>query len=480
MDLFLLSPEIVLSLFALILVGLDLVVPAERKGALGYLGLVGVIASGVLAIALAGRPGESFSGALVVDPLAIFFKLLFLAATALVILASLEYVRRSNLPPGEYYGLVLLATVGLMLMASTRELISIYVSLELASISLYVLAGLVRGDAKSAEAAIKYMLLGALSSATLLYGMALLYGLTGTTTLGDIAARLAGAETSPALLMAIVFVAAGFGFKMAAVPFHMWAPDVYEGAPTPITAFLSVGSKAAGFAVVLRVFVTALAPALDVWPGLFAVLAALTMTLGNLLALRQSNIKRMLAYSSIAQAGYAMTGLAALTGITSGSAVVASALLVFLLAYMVTNLGAFIAVIAFFNQVGSDEIDEYAGLARRAPLLALGLAVCLVSLGGMPPMVGFISKLFLFYGVYQQGLIWLVVVGVLNSAVSLYYYTRVVKAMYFGEPTSDKAVATSGSIRLALAASILAIFLVGLYPSPIMQMATTAAKALFP
>lgn len=472
-------PEITLSAFAVALIGLDLSLGDGRKRLLGHLAVVGVICSGLLTLPLIGRSSESFAGALVVDTMAIFFKLLFLAAAGLVILASVDYVGRSRMPAGEYYALVLFATVGLMFMAATTELISIYVSLELASISLYVLAGLVRDDAKSAEAAVKYMLLGALSSGALLYGMSLLYGLSGTTLLAGIAEKLGG-QAQPALLVAIVFVAAGFGFKIAAVPFHMWAPDVYEGAPTPITAFLSVGSKAAGFAVVLRVFTTALFPVQDIWSQLFAVLAVLTMTAGNLMALRQTNIKRMLAYSSIAQAGYAMTGLAALTGLTSSSGVAASGLLVFLLAYMVTNLGAFIAVIAFFNVAGSDEIQRYSGLARRSPLLALGLAVCLASLGGMPPMVGFISKLYLFYGVYQQGLEWLVVAGALNSAVSLYYYLRVVKTMYFVEPAESTSVASSGTTRVALVASVLAVFVVGLYPSPFIQLASVAVKALLP
>ncbi|MGQ9674532.1 MAG: NADH-quinone oxidoreductase subunit N [Chloroflexota bacterium] len=479
MDLILISPEIMLSVFALLLVGLDLALADERKGFFGYLAFAGVVCAGALVVGLADRSTESFSGALVIDPMAIFFKLLFLTAAGLVVLASIDYVPRSKLPPGEYFGLILFATVGLMFMASTRELISIYVSLELASISLYVLAGLVRNDAKSSEAAVKYMLLGALSSAALLYGMSLLYGLTGTTELDEIAQALGG-QIQPALLMAVVFITAGFGFKIAAVPFHMWAPDVYQGAPTPVTAFLSVGSKAAGFAVLLRVFISALSPAQDIWSQVFAVLAVLTMTAGNLVALRQTNIKRMLAYSSIAQAGYAMTGLAAITGVTAASAGVASGLLVFLLAYMVTNLGAFIAVIAFFNQAGSDEVEDYGGLARRSPLLALGLAVCLASLGGMPPMVGFASKLYLFFGVYQQGLVWLVVAGVLNSAVSLYYYLRVVKVMYFKEPASITAVASSSSTRVAVAASVLAVFALGLYPAPFIQLATVAAKALLP
>jgi NADH-quinone oxidoreductase subunit N len=469
----------ILSVMAMVVLGLDLVFKRRGIKLIGYTAFGGIVLSALATIPLLTRNDVSFGGALVVDPMAVFFKFIFLAAAALVVLASIDFVERQDLPGGEYFGLLLFATVGLMFMASTRELITIFVSLELASIALYVLAGLVRQDAKSAEAAIKYMLLGAISSAVVLYGMALLYGLTGTTVLGEIGTALTAGGSSPALTMAVVFVIAGFGFKIASVPFHMWAPDVYEGAPTPVTAFLSVGSKAAGFAILMRMLTSALAPTTDIWPGLFAILATLTMTVGNLSALRQSNIKRMLAYSSIAQAGYAMMGLAALAGTNSGEASPASGIMVFLLAYLATNLGAFIAIIAFFTQSGSDNIADYAGLAKRSPLLALALTVCLISLGGMPPMVGFISKFYLFAGVFQQGLQWLVIIGVLNSAISLYYYLRVVKAMYFGQPQAEERITTTAPVRVAMAASIIAVFILGLYPSPFMTLATNAATALF-
>ncbi|MCL5264802.1 MAG: NADH-quinone oxidoreductase subunit N [Chloroflexi bacterium] len=478
MNLNLLLPEISLCVLAVVLIVIDLLLPQGRKSILGYIALVGLAFPAVFTLSLAGVQQVSFSGALVVDQVSVFFKLLFLIAAALVILSSFDYTRRLSILQGEYYALVLFATSGMMLMASTRELISIYIALEFTSITLYVLAASIRNDAKSSEAGLKYLLLGALSSGALLYGMALTFGLTGSTVLNDIASALAQRGISAAAVLGLVFIAAGFGFKIATVPFHMWAPDVYEGAPTPITAFLSVASKAAGFALVLRVFLTAFEPAEKTWLPLFMVLAAVTMTLGNFVAIRQTNIKRMLAYSSIAHAGYVLTGLAAATaGATSG-------MLVYLLAYTLTNLGAFIAIIAFSGQVGSDQIEDYNGLSRRAPVVSLGLAICLLSLAGVPPMAGFISKVYLFAAVFDaaaknSGLYYLVVIALLNSAVSIFYYLRVVKAMYFGPAATEESLHTAFSLRVALSAAVAGVLIVGIYPTPVMQAASVAAQVLF-
>ncbi|MCL4534542.1 MAG: NADH-quinone oxidoreductase subunit NuoN [Bacteroidetes bacterium] len=445
----------------------------EDKKWLGYLALVGLVVPAWLLAGLIGWNQVGFSGTFVQDPLALFFKAMFLLAAALVVLSSMEYVRKLRLPAGEYYALVLFATSGLMLMVSARELITIYISLELATISFILLAGFNRADAKSSEAGLKYILLNAVASATLLYGMAIVYGLTGSTYLDGIAKGLN--EISPAALMGLVLLVGGLGFKIAAVPFHMWVPDVYEGAPTPITAFLSVGSKAAGFALVVRVFTLAFGgPAHTVWPGLFAVLAALTMTLGNVVAMRQDNVKRLLAYSSITQAGYAMMGLAAATSAST------AALSFFLLAYTFTNLGAFIAIIAFFNQIGSDDIEAYRGLARRAPLLSLVLALCLLSLAGIPPMVGFASKVYLFWSVFDAGLVWLVIVGLLNSAASIYYYLRVVRTMYLGEPSAEGGLAVGPAARVAMLAAVAGVLVIGVMPWPLIQLAGAAAASLFP
>jgi NADH-quinone oxidoreductase subunit N len=478
LNLYLLSPEISLCALAVVLILVDLVLPQSRKVVVGYLALVGLIIPAYFTVSLAGRHEISFSGALVVDQLAIFFQLIFLFAAALVILASFEYVQQRRISQGEYYALVLLAATGMMLMASTRDLISIYISLELTSISLYVLASSIKNDLKSIEAGLKYLLLGALSSAALLYGMAMIYGITGSTVLNDIASSISQRGILPVAILGIGFIAAGFGFKISSVPFHMWTPDVYEGAPTTVTAFLSVGSKAAGFALVMRVFATAFVPAETVWLPLFTVLEALTMTIGNVATLRQNNIKRMLAYSSIAHAGYIMMGLAAAT---TGAA---SGMLLYLIAYAATNLGAFIAIIGFSTRVGSDQIDDYNGLSRRAPIVSLALAVCLLSLAGIPPMAGFISKVYLFANVFDAAahnsvLYYLVIIGLFNSAISVYYYMRVVKAMYFGEATSVEPLRTPFGLRVALSAAIAGVFIVGIYPIPLMQAAQSAAQVLF-
>ena len=474
MNLYLLSPEIAVAAFGLLILLLDLVTPKQTKAALAVLGFIGVVVAAALSASLIGVNETAFSGALVVDAFAIYFKLLILFALGLVLLTSVEYVGRWGLAQGEYYALVLFAAVGMMLLASTRELITIYLSLELTTLALVALVALARSQPASSEAGLKYLLLSVLASATLLYGIAILYGLTGTTVLADIAAKLTGGAFGSAALIALALVVAGFGFKIAAVPFHMWVPDVYQGAPTPVTAFLSVGSKAAGFAVVVRVFTVAFAPSEQVWPLVFAVLSALTMTLGNVVALRQSNIKRMLAYSSIGQAGYAMMGLAA------SSAFATSSLLLFLLSYAITNLGAFAAVIAFSNEIGSDEIADYNGLSRRSPLLALVLTLCLVSLAGIPPMVGFVGKLYLFTAVFNQGLVWLVVLAVLNSAISVFYYIRPVRNAYFGEPSDDRPMSPALPTKLGLAMAFVCVLAVGLYPAPALSAAQAAAVALLP
>jgi NADH-quinone oxidoreductase subunit N len=384
---------------------------------------------------------------------------------------------------GEFFALVLVSTLGMMLMAATAELISIYVALELTGISLYILVGF-RKDSESSEASLKYLLLGAVASAVLLYGMALIFGFTGKTQLGEIAQALQimslqGVLDSPGLILGIVLLVAGFGFKIAAVPFHMWVPDVYEGAPTPITAYLSVASKAAGFAVILRIFYSAFGLptwlSMD-WGLVFAVLAAIGMTVGNIVAIPQANIKRMLGYSSIAQAGYLMVGLAAVGVSPAADVLGRSGVLFFLAAYALTNLGAFSAIIAISNKVDSDLIEDYAGMGRRAPLLAIALTLCLISLIGMPPAAGFMAKFYIFSAAVNQGLLWLVIVAVINSVISAYYYMRVVKVMWLGEPVSEEQVPSSGALRVALFLSCLGVLVLGIAPGCAMKLAQLAAS----
>jgi NADH-quinone oxidoreductase subunit N len=478
----LLIPELALAGVAIIVILLDLVI--KRKGLLPVVSIAGVVVAAGFTIAMWGGGSQAlFNNMLAVDKFALFFKLLFLAIAALVILASVDYVSKFARFQGEYHALVLLSALGMMLMAATAELISIYIALELTSISLYVLVGFLK-DPKSTEASLKYLLLGAVASAVLLFGMALVFGFTGKTHLGEIAGSiqgmsLAGVLDSPGLILGMVLMVAGFGFKIAAIPFHMWVPDVYEGAPTPITAYLSVASKAAGFAIILRVFYSAFGLpswlSLD-WGLVFAVLAAIGMTLGNIIAIPQTNIKRMLGYSSIAQAGYLMVGLA-VVGFSSAAEVVGrSSLLFFLASYALTNLGAFTAIIAISNKVGSDLIQDYSGMGKRAPLLALALTLCLISLIGMPPAAGFMAKFYIFSGAVQHDLLWLVIIAVINSVISAYYYLRVVKVMWLGKPASEEKVPSSGALRLALSLSCLGVLLLGVIPGYIMKLAEMAAK----
>ncbi len=475
-------PELSLVAFAIVVILLDLFI--QRKGWLVVVSIVGLVVSAGFTIAMWGGSAQSiFNNMLAVDNFALFFKLLFLGIAALVILASVDYVSKFARFRGEYYALVLLSTLGMMLMAATAELISIYIALELTSISLYVLVGFLK-DPKSSEASLKYLLLGAVASAVLLFGMALIFGFTGKTQLGEIAQAIQAMSpqtvlASPGLILGIVLLVAGFGFKIAAVPFHMWVPDVYEGAPTPITAYLSVASKAAGFAIILRVFYSAfgLPQWLSLeWGLIFAVLSAIGMTVGNVIAIPQTNIKRMLGYSSIAQAGYLMVGLAAI-GFSPMAAIVGrSSLLFFLACYAVTNLGAFIAIIAISNKLNSDLIDDYSGMGKRAPLLALALTLCLISLIGIPPAAGFMAKFYIFSGAVQHGLLWLVIIAVINSVISAYYYLRVVKVMWLGEPVSEEKVPSSGALRVALALSCLGVLLLGIIPGYVMGLAELAAS----
>jgi len=482
LNLELLTPELTLAVFAIVVILLDLVI--QRKGWLVVVSIAGGVVAAGFTIAMWGGSSQAlFNNMLAVDNFALFFKLLFLAIAVLVILASVDYVSKFACFQGEYYALVLLSALGMMLMAATAELISIYMALELTSISLYVLVGFLK-DPKSTEASLKYLLLGAVASAVLLFGMALVFGFTGKTQLGEIAQviqalSLSGVLASPGLILGMVLMVAGFGFKIAAIPFHMWVPDVYEGAPTPITAYLSVASKAAGFAIILRVFYSAFGLpswlSLD-WGLIFAVLAAIGMTLGNIVAIPQTNIKRMLGYSSIAQAGYLMVGLATVGLSPVVDILGRSGLLFFLASYALTNLGAFTAIIAISGKLDSDLIQDYSGMGRRAPLLALALTLCLISLIGMPPAAGFMAKFYIFSGAVQHGLLWLVVIAVINSVISAYYYLRVVKVMWLGEPDSEEKVPSSGALRLALSLSCLGVLLLGIIPGYVMKLAEFGAR----
>jgi NADH-quinone oxidoreductase subunit N len=429
-----------------------------------------------------GYVGQTaFGGFLALDGFALFFEALFLLAAILVILSATTFADREELVEAEFYIMVLFSTAGLMLMASGNELMTIYLALEVTSLSLAFLAAWNKRDAiagqglKSTEAGIKFFLLSAMSTAMLLYGMALLYGVSGATTLADISRVLTGAPSSAALL-SITMLVGGLGFKIAAAPFQLWTPDVYQGAATPATAFFSVGSKAAGFAVLLRIFNGALPGISAEWSVLFGVLAFVTMTVGNLVAIVQTNIKRLMAYSSISHVGYMLIGLAAANA--DGS----SAVMFYLLAYAFTNLGAFIVITIMASYAPDDEIPGYAGLAQRSPVLAMALTVALLSLAGIPPFIGFFAKLYLFLSAIRAnsvGLQLLVVWAVIMSAVSLYYYGRVIHAMWMREaPEPVKVTPASFSQGLALGASLVGMVVFGVLAAPFLN-AATAASSIF-
>ena len=439
----------------------DLALRERDRGWLPFGALAGLGASAIWTISLILRDREAvaFSGTYSLDSFSIFFIFLFIGVAGLVILASVDFVRRLHYQ-GEFWALLLLATSGMMLLAGARDLILIFIALELTSISQYVLAAFLKDD-RSSEAGLKYILLGAIASAVILYGMAFLFGISGTTMLvasdggPSIAALVAEGDpgTRAALVAAMVLLAAGLSFKVALVPFQMWVPDVYEGAATPVGAFLSVGSKAAGFAIIMRIFYEGFGPNSFLgndWSMLFAVVAAISMSVGNLMALQQTNIKRLLGYSSIAQAGNFAIGIAAISA-PAGVALGASGVTLFLASYVFTNLGAFFAVMAISQRLGSDAIADYAGMGRRAPLLAAILSLCFISLTGIPPTVGFVAKVYIFNAAVQSDLVWLAIVGVLNTTVSAYYYLRVVRHMYLAPAPVEGDITTGPWLGTALA-----------------------------
>ena len=482
----LLAPELVLVIAGLVVLGLDLawhctvqsstVRDEKKKEWLPYVALAGLGGTLAAIVALWGREAVLFGGIYTVDLFAFFFKVMAVVSTGLVVLSAIEFMRERTPYRGEFYSLLLFATLGIGLIAAATDLIMIYLAIELLSITSYILTGYLREDPKSNEAAIKYFLYGAVASAVMLYGMSLLYGATGSTNLSEIATALRDAEASlrGIIFPAVILLLAGFGFKIAAVPFHQWAPDAYEGAPTPVTAFLSVGPKVAGFAVLARVFLTALPSFQPDWVALLASISVVTMTLGNLVAIWQKNIKRMLAYSSIAQAGYILLGVvaASVLGMTS--------LVFYLMIYLFANLGAFIVIITFSNGGGGDAIEDYAGLSQRSPGLALAMLLFLLSLAGIPPLAGFVGKFYLFAAVMKEGFLWLVLVGVLNSIVSLYYYLQVVRQMYIVPPRTEEPVPDSPALSGALLITMAGVLLLGIYPAPLVELIRVAARALLP
>ena len=476
-NLHLLWPEFLITGLAFVVLTVDFLLPRERKNVLAVVSIVGLAAVAVFSVLYLGNEDDTplYEGIFLVDRFSLVFKVGFLGLGVLIILASADFVKKYLHHPGEYYGIILFSILGMMLMAASAELLTAYISLELLSFSLYILVSMARDDPKSNEAGVKYILLGAFASALLLYGISLVYGVLGTTTFAGIGQAMgSGLDTSPNLLIGVVLILAGLGFKVAAVPFHMWTPDIYEGAPLPVTAYLAVGSKAAAFALILRLFATAFMQSIEEWQLVIAAIAAVTMTLGNLVALAQSNIKRLLAYSSIGQVGYLLVGVAAL------SAAASNAVILHLVGYGLANLAAFVAVIAFYNVTSKDEINDFAGLADRNPFIAMALTVALFSLAGLPFFAGFITKFYLFVAAAEEDMLWLAGVAIVNSFISLYYYLTIIKQMYM-QPAEDR-----GPVRLSLpTGGLLAILVVGtiavgVYPSPLVDIIETATAVILP
>jgi NADH-quinone oxidoreductase subunit N len=469
-------PQILLLALAILILLADAVWRPAQRAWLGWASALG-LAVVLLVMLFFCRPtaDESllFGGMIRHDWLAFSFTVLFLFSASIACILSIGLGGVSD--RGEYYALVVVATLGMSLMASAADLVMLYLAIETTSIPLYVLAGFLKQDDKSTESGLKYFLFGAMTSTVMLYGFSLLYGAAGETNLYRLAEAMTSRGTPVVFLVgALILVLVGFSFKIAAVPFHFWTPDVYEGAPTPITAFISTASKAAGFAVLVRVMLAVFPAVQPYWVSLLAVVAAVTMTLGNLLALVQKNLKRMLAYSSIAHAGYALIGVVALSQFGAGSTVF------YLGAYIITNLAAFAVVVLFAHTAGSEEIADYAGMSRRSPALALAMLVALLSLAGMPPMAGFVAKVFVFAAAVESGLIWLAVVGVLNAIIGLYYYLTVLKVVYlYRSEHEDKPIALPAPQALALALCVAGILLVGIVSAPWLTLAVQAASSLF-
>ena len=470
-------PEIALFMLAGIVVAYDAIWKPEQRRWLGWITAGGLLVIIVLSVLIARPENEGrliFGGMLRNDWFAFAFKLLFLFGAAVTTLFAIDVKEIGQ--KGEFYALLLVSTLGMNLMASAADIVMLYLAIETTSIPLYILAGFMTRDHKSTEAGFKYMLFGAAASAIMLYGFSLLYGFSGTTNLYTLAESFYDMDfPTLAVIASFILILIGFGFKISAVPLHFWAPDVYEGAPTPVTGFLSTASKAAGFAVLMRVLVAVFTPIIiNDWSSVLATLAVLTMTVGNLLALAQKNIKRMLAFSSIAHAGYILIGVVAVTELGVASMVF------YLLAYMITNLAAFGVVVIFWQVTGSDEISAYAGLSRRSPGLAMAMLVAFLSLAGMPPLAGFVAKVFVFAAAVEADYIWLAVVGVLNSIIGLYYYLTVLKVVYlFRSEEEDKPLPVTRPNRIALTALTIGILLVGTLFGPWYNLAEKIARTFF-
>ncbi len=497
-NIYLLTPEFALTGLALLVLAVDLVTPDNRKALLAWLSVFGLAGLIALSVFMLWQEQETlYGGLLAVDAFSLFFKVFFMGFGIFIILSSIEYVDKFLTHPGEFYGLLIFSILGMNVMAMSRELLTAYISLELLSFSLYVLTAYARTDPRSNEAGLKYIIIGAFSSAILLYGVSMVYSTLGVTQFAAISEQLAsGSGASPALWVGLALVLVGLGFKLAAAPFHMWAPDVYEGAPLPVTAYLAIGSKAAAFALVLRFFAEGLLPVVDQWRLVLAVLAAVTMLTGNLVALAQRNIKRLMAYSSVGHVGFILAGVAAMS---HDSLLPANGVMLYVVGYSVTNMLVFAALISFFNMTEGEQITDFAGLADRQPFLAGAIAMGLFSLGGLPIFAGFTVKFYLFTAVANGGLLWLAGLAIFSSLISLYYYLQVIRQMYIHpvadgqspvaghQPTAsgqgeklETALSPSALMVVVVAVSLIGVFWLGVYPAPLLEAIEAASQAILP
>ncbi len=479
----LLAPEAMLIAVSVLVLLLGLFI--KEKKVLGYLSIAALLAALLLVLGSfdvkQSFVGYPFYNAIVIDSFAQFFNIIFLTVALLVCIASLEYYGK-NSSQDEYYFLVLIATAGMMFVAIANDLIVLFIGFELASLSTYALAGFDKRSSLSAEGAMKYFIFGGLSSAILLFGISLAYGISGTVNIlemkGFLAAHAARFESTA--ILAMLFILTGFGFKMALVPFHMWAPDAYEGSPSVVSALLAAGSKKMGFIAAFRVFLLALIAIKLQWYLAFAILAVITMTLGNVVAIMQNSVKRMLAYSSIAHAGYIAIAFVVVAYYPDAAQLALTGGILHALSHALATAGAFIVVAAvgLIYSAKSDAIENYDGLGKTAPITALLMSIMLLSLAGIPPTFGFYTKFVLFLSAIQGNLLWLAIIAVLNSALSVYYYARVIMRMYWGKPKIEKIEEPSAYVAAMLAA-VVAIVVLGLYPNPISELAYDAAGALW-
>lgn len=465
-DLLLMLPEMLLTLWLCVVLIVDFAWPKVPKTQIAYLSVAGLI---LVLIALVwfqsdGIGGTLFGRMFVVDRLALFFKIFIVVASILVVLASVDYVQRFRFFKGEYYFLVLMSALGMMFMASANDLLSLFITLEFSTFGFYVLVAYLREDLASNEAGLKFFILGVFAAGLLAYGISLVYGETGKIVFADITS----ASPSPGLLIGFLLIFAALGFKIGAVPFHAWIPDTYHGAPTPVTAFLSIAPKGAAIAILLRMFFVSLAAMKPAWVLLLVGASILSMTYGNIVAIAQRNIKRLLAYSGIAQIGNILIGLAA------GTKMGGDAILFYLLAYLFANLGAFAIVITVGNLIQSDEIEDYNGLNRRSPFLAFSMLIFLLSLAGVPPLAGFIGKLYIFVAAIKESLYTLIIVGLVNIVISMYYYLIIVKKMYINEPTDRSPLKISTPMKAVIYIGLAGTLILGIYPGPFIDWAVSA------